>query len=168
MALERRRVQELPKDAIILTEDQALKYQTRILNEWKTTSDVFGYKYGSIFLGTATMLVGAYTNNFFRRKFKVMKYGQVSSYLPISIVPAMMSLIFHHQFVLRDLVLENRGVCPICMEVRASSLQAVTGSILPLVLAPLSTIAVSIMYVILRRFFAIACKMYCSFFPIFF
>ncbi|VEN54061.1 unnamed protein product [Callosobruchus maculatus] len=141
MALERRRIQDVPKDAIILTEDQALQYQTKILNNWNTPSDIFAYKYGSVFLGTATMLAGAYTNNFFRRKFKVTKYGQVSSYLPISVVPAMMSLIFHHQFVLKYLVLENEDTCPVCMEVRASSLQAVTGTILPLILAPLSTIS---------------------------
>ncbi|CAH1993972.1 unnamed protein product [Acanthoscelides obtectus] len=146
MALERRRMREIPSDAIILTEEQALQYQTKILNNWKATSDIFWYKYGSVFLGTATMLSGAYANNYLRRKFKVMKFGRISSYLPISVVPAMMSVLFHHQFVLKNLVLSNDDTCPICMEVRASCVQAASGIILPVILAPLSTIASGISF----------------------
>lgn len=40
MALEKKKYSEIPTDAIILSEEEALKYHTKLLNNWKTPSDV--------------------------------------------------------------------------------------------------------------------------------
>lgn len=39
MALQKKRTSEIPQDAVILTEQKALIYQSRILNNWPDSSD---------------------------------------------------------------------------------------------------------------------------------
>lgn len=41
MALQRSRHHDLPKDAVVLTETEALAYQTNILNKWDNRKDVY-------------------------------------------------------------------------------------------------------------------------------
>jgi len=40
MALSRAKPDELPKDAVVITEDQALKYQWKIIAAWDKVGDV--------------------------------------------------------------------------------------------------------------------------------
>jgi len=40
MALSRAKPEELPKDAVVITEDQALKYQWKIIAAWDKVGDV--------------------------------------------------------------------------------------------------------------------------------
>lgn len=46
--------------------------------------------------------------------------------------------------MLRNLVLVNKETCPVCLEVRASSLQGSLGCIIPAILAPFANLSVSI------------------------
>ncbi|KAG5875844.1 hypothetical protein JTB14_012964 [Gonioctena quinquepunctata] len=140
MALEKKHMRDIPSDAVILTEEQALMYQSKILNNWNVTSDIFGYKYGSVLLGSATMLAGMYINGFFRMKFKLLHYGRVASYLPMAGIPGAMSFLFHQQIVLRELVLMKQEKCPVCIQMRSAALQGGIGCILPLVLAPITSL----------------------------
>ncbi|XP_056638925.1 uncharacterized protein LOC130446588 [Diorhabda sublineata] len=140
MALQKSRFSQVPQDAVILTEEQALLYYTKILNNWPKTSDVLGYKYGCGVLAAASIMSGIYMNSFFRGRFRLLNYGFMSSYLPISAVPATISMLSHQQFVLSPLILNIDG-CPICLETRASVLQALSGCIMPLVLAPITSLA---------------------------
>lgn len=40
MALEKKKVSEIPSDAVMLTEKQAMQYHYSVLNNWKSVSDV--------------------------------------------------------------------------------------------------------------------------------
>jgi hypothetical protein len=40
MALLRKKYGEIPPDAVVLTEEEAFKYQTKILNSWTEQNDV--------------------------------------------------------------------------------------------------------------------------------
>lgn len=40
MALSKAQVKNIPPDAIVLTEKQALKYQMKLINSWKNPWDV--------------------------------------------------------------------------------------------------------------------------------
>ncbi|XP_072396145.1 uncharacterized protein [Diabrotica undecimpunctata] len=101
MALQKEKYSKIPEDAVILTEDQALIYQTRLMTNWPNTKDVFGFKYGSIAIATASMVTGIYFNQHFRGMFRLLNYGQMSSYLPITAVPTAISLFAHQQLVHR-------------------------------------------------------------------
>lgn len=59
--------------------------------------DRFAYKYGSGFLASLAAVSGIYINNYYRRKFMLHSYGRVSSFLPIAVLPACLSLLSHIQ-----------------------------------------------------------------------
>ena len=40
MALSRNKSEEIPKDAVVLTEDQALTYQWKIISGWENKGEV--------------------------------------------------------------------------------------------------------------------------------
>ncbi|CAG9839615.1 unnamed protein product [Diabrotica balteata] len=140
MALQKEKYSKIPEDAVILTEDQALIYQTKLMANWPNTKDVFGFKYGSMAIATASMVTGIYFNQHFRGMFRLLNYGQMSSYLPITAIPTAISLFSHQQFVLGPLLLDRKG-CPICLQTRASAIQALCGCLLPLVLSPITSLA---------------------------
>lgn len=57
----------------------------------------FALRYGPYFLGGAAFLTGAYLNNYFRMKFFLERYGRWSSYLPVSLVPCVGTVVFHSE-----------------------------------------------------------------------
>ncbi|XP_045477183.1 uncharacterized protein LOC123682559 [Harmonia axyridis] len=145
MALQKSKYSDLPEDAIQLSEIEAIKYQSKILKNWKNKSDVFAFKYASLALSTAGATTGMYFINYYRNKLKLYNYGRFSSVLPIIVIPGLIPYFLHLEWILPDLTL---GVtkCPVCIETRASCLQAGTGFVLPAILAPLSSFAFSHTY----------------------
>ena len=41
MSLATRKPEQIPKDAVVVTQEEALLYFTDIVNRWKITSDVY-------------------------------------------------------------------------------------------------------------------------------
>lgn len=144
MALLKGKKFELPPDAVILTEEEAFQYQTKILADWSRTSDIFAYKYGGRFLGLMSGLTGAIINSHYRFKFKLLSYGRGSSYLPVIVIPSMISFLFHTEMVLPDVVLQKN--CVVCTEMRASALQAITSTVIPTTLSSLSAFSLAMRY----------------------
>ncbi|KAJ3640652.1 hypothetical protein Zmor_027200 [Zophobas morio] len=146
MALQRKKISDIPSDAIVLTEDQALKYQANILNKWKHISDIWGYKFAPYVLGGTSFFTGFFINSYYRSKFKLLHYGRISTFLPVCFLPAAFSVMTHMEFVLKDVVLQKRDTCPVCLEMRASALQAFIGCGFPLLLAPLANLSMAHKY----------------------
>ncbi|CAH0558839.1 unnamed protein product [Brassicogethes aeneus] len=145
MALLKGKQSEIPTDAIILTEQQALEYELKILKNWKHKSDTFWFRYGSAILVSSTVLSGMYINNYYRYKFKLLYYGRASSYLPICVIPGALSFLLHTELVLKDLVLQKQ-VCPVCLELRSSALQSLTGFVFPFLAAPVTNLMLANKY----------------------
>jgi hypothetical protein len=146
MALLRKKYGEIPPDAVVLTEEEAFKYQTKILNSWTDQSDVLGYKFGRYFLATASALSGLYINNHYRNKFKLFHYGRLSTYLPLCFLPSAFSMVLHMELVLKDVVLQKRNSCLVCLEMRGSAMQAMVGCAFPLLLAPVACLSLAHRY----------------------
>ncbi|RZC39401.1 DUF1370 domain containing protein [Asbolus verrucosus] len=146
MALLRKKYSEIPSDAVVLSEDEALKYQTQILNKWKHSSDVLAYRYGGGVLGVSSFIAGFFINNYYRNKFKLLHYGRASSYLPMCVIPAAFSAVTHMEFVLKNVVLQKRDTCPVCLEMRASAIQAGLGCVFPIIMGPLNTLLLAQRY----------------------
>ncbi|KAJ8919120.1 hypothetical protein NQ315_012105 [Exocentrus adspersus] len=146
MALERKRLNEIPSDAVMLSEEDALNYHYKILNNWKNDSDVFAYRYGAIFLGITSSITGVYLNSHFRKKLKLFHYGKIASYLPLCTIPAFAAYLLHQQRIVRNLVLLNERQCPVCLEIRASAFQNFAGLGLPLVLTPIISLGLAHKY----------------------
>lgn len=106
--------EKLPADAVLLTEEQAIKYQTKLIDGWKENGEVYEIKYffisifsylilifrwalrlGSGILGSVSVITSIYINNHFRYKLKLGSYGRFSTYMPIVVIPAIMTTLFN-------------------------------------------------------------------------
>ncbi|CAG9765164.1 unnamed protein product [Ceutorhynchus assimilis] len=147
MALLKSKTTEIPQDAVVLSEKEAVKYQLDIIKNWPKTSQVFCLKYGPHILAGASLLTGAYYNNYFRRKFMLGHYGRMATYLPICFVPLTLSAILHTELVVKDVLLMKSYTCPVCLQSRAAALQAIIGGIYPLIMAPIGCSVLAVRYV---------------------
>ncbi|XP_030768107.1 uncharacterized protein LOC115891703 [Sitophilus oryzae] len=145
MSFGRASSKDLPKDAKVLTEEQALGFQIEIIKKWPSRLEVAALRYGPFLLGAASVYTGVFLNSHFRKKLMLFHYGKLSTYLPIVVLPAASSLLYHYEFVLKDIVL-MKTPCPTCIELRSAAFQALFGVIFPLILAPLGCAAVSQRY----------------------
>ncbi|KAF5302489.1 hypothetical protein FQR65_LT08579 [Abscondita terminalis] len=142
MALLKDKISNIPPEAIILTREDALKHQSDVLKKWKHLGDVWPIRFGGTILASLGALSGIYVNNHYRTRFKLLNYGRMSSYLPTCVIPAVMCLAFHTELVLPGVVLQDE--CPSCTELRAASIQATVGVVLPTVLASMSSFSLAV------------------------
>ncbi|KOB75713.1 Uncharacterized protein OBRU01_07022 [Operophtera brumata] len=85
----------VPDDAVSMTEMEATKYVWDLVGEWNSLSDTWALRYGSIFLGGLNALSGVIINRHYRNKLKLGTYGYISSVVPITVMPAMLTALFH-------------------------------------------------------------------------
>ncbi|XP_063243632.1 uncharacterized protein LOC134542945 [Bacillus rossius redtenbacheri] len=135
----------VPEGAVLLEEPEALKYQWKMVFEWKPTSDVWPFTYGLGALGGCTALSSIYINNYYRRRLKLQAFGRIASYFPTVMVPSMMTSFLHQMNVSNDILL-HKGGCPVCLEVRGAVIQVLMGSVYPLILAPASSFLLASRY----------------------
>ncbi|XP_020712599.1 uncharacterized protein LOC101459145 isoform X2 [Ceratitis capitata] len=136
MALSHATKDDIPKDAVIINEEEALAYQWNVISNWENRWDVWSLRYGPGILGAMSAATGIYVNNHYRRKVKLGSYGKASTYLPIVVIPAMFSVLTHKFFVQRFVILDQHAECPLCLQLRASVFQGGAGVIYPTILAP--------------------------------
>ncbi|XP_018319197.1 uncharacterized protein LOC108732745 [Agrilus planipennis] len=144
MALIKTKFSEVPLDAIILTENDAFKYETEILQNWEKGNDVWAYRYGKFVLAAISGFVGGYLNSHYRLKVRLFSYGRIASYLSTITIPSVTCLFFHDQFVLRGVVLQNE--CPVCLQLRAAAFQTFAGVVAPSLLAPFASFSLALRY----------------------
>ncbi|XP_062540021.1 uncharacterized protein LOC134207947 [Armigeres subalbatus] len=137
MALLHKKISELPEDAVLLDERQALLYFMKLVEKWPDKWDVWAMKYTPGILGVTTVVSSIYINNHYRTKLKLGTYGRLSSYIPAVVLPAIMTTFFHRVYVVPDIVL-GKHQCPVCVQTRAGLLQAGFSTIYPMLLAPMS------------------------------
>ena len=98
----------------------------------------FGLRVGPGILGSLSVVSGLLINNHFRTKLKLGSYGRFSTYLPIVVIPAIMTTVFHKVLVQSDIILRKYD-CPVCLQTRAAVIQCGFGVVYPLILGPLAS-----------------------------
>ncbi|XP_017859026.1 PREDICTED: transmembrane protein 126A isoform X2 [Drosophila arizonae] len=136
MALSRARPNELPTDAVIISEDHALRYQWKIITSWDKIGEVWSLRYAPGILSAMAAATGAYVNNHYRRRLRLGAHGRLSSYLPIVVVPAIFTMLTHKFFIQSPLLLRPLTECPVCTQVRSAAIQTALGVVYPTILAP--------------------------------
>ncbi|XP_022208129.1 uncharacterized protein LOC111064683 [Drosophila obscura] len=136
MALSRAKHELLPEDAVVISEDQALKYQWKIITAWDKIGEVWSLRYTPGILSAVAAATGAYINNHYRTKLRLGSHGRLSSYMPIVVVPAIFTMLTHKFFIQRPILLDPLGECPICRQVRSAAFQTSLGIVYPTILAP--------------------------------
>ncbi|XP_021923068.1 uncharacterized protein LOC110831410 isoform X2 [Zootermopsis nevadensis] len=145
MALQKGVYSDMPQGAIHLSEKEAREYQFRVIYGWKPERDVWPFHYGYAILGSCSALSGVYINGHFRNRLRLHSYGRLSSYLPIVVLPTIMTALFHQEAVSSDIILQ-KTVCPLCIELRATALQVGFSVIYPSLLSPLAGFALASYY----------------------
>ncbi|XP_055382565.1 uncharacterized protein LOC129612812 [Condylostylus longicornis] len=139
MAFLKKKFEELPEDAVIISQEQAYNYQLKLIHNWDKLSEVWALRFGPGVLGAIGGLSGIYINKHFRTKLKLGNYGKFSTYLPIVILPALFSTINHKVSIQKSIILQSE-MCPVCIQMRAAGFQVGLGTIYPAVIAPFATL----------------------------
>ncbi|XP_037949994.1 uncharacterized protein LOC119681010 [Teleopsis dalmanni] len=135
MALSHAKREEIPEDAVIISQEEALTYQWKIISEWEKPTEVIALRNGPAVLSVLSGVTGFFVNNHYRKYLRLGVYGRSSTYLPIVVIPALFTYMTHKYFVQRDLILTPIA-CPLCLQTRASAFQSGIGCVYPTVLAP--------------------------------
>ncbi|CAH4037644.1 uncharacterized protein LOC123720097 [Pieris brassicae] len=130
------RSSEIPKDAVVLNENEASSYIWEIVYDWKNLSDVWALRHGSTILGVINAVSGVVINRHYRAKLKLGTYGHLATLIPVSVMPAMLTMLFHRHLISTNLLLMKNEHCPICYEVRSAAIQLAMGITYPMLLAP--------------------------------
>ncbi|KAJ0175410.1 hypothetical protein K1T71_008569 [Dendrolimus kikuchii] len=125
----------VPKDAVVLSEAEAIKYIWDIIIEWDSLADTWALRYASGVLGGINAVSGVLINRHYRHKFRLGSFGYLASVIPLSLMPGMLTTLFHRHFVTTDMLLMKQEACPICLEVRSAAIQGVMGVVYPTILA---------------------------------
>ena len=152
----------IPEHAVQLSREEVLIYHGKVVDGWRPKSETWGtvaivsawkliqlncrwfLKNGSIVLGIASSASSIFLNIHYRRKLRLGKFGQFSSYLPVVMMPSFISTAFHSMFVQDEILLG--GHCIVCTQTKAAAFQVGLGILYPMVLAPLSSLVVSFLF----------------------
>nr|XP_026488525.1 uncharacterized protein LOC113395143 [Vanessa tameamea] len=141
---------QIPKDAVVLDEVEAISYVWDVVSKWDSWSDIWALRYGPMVLGAINSVSGVIINNHYRWKLKLGNYGYFSSTLPLTVMPGILTLIFHKHLISTDLLLMKNDTCPVCYEVKSSAIQISMGLLYPMVLAPTSALMLANRYATYR------------------
>nr|XP_053612524.1 uncharacterized protein LOC128676441 isoform X2 [Plodia interpunctella] len=95
------RSKEIPEDAVVLDEVDAVSYAWEVVSNWESISDTWALKYGPPILGGINAIAGIIINNHYRTKLKLGTYGFYSSVIPITLMPGILTTLFHRHFANR-------------------------------------------------------------------
>ncbi|KPI96877.1 PREDICTED: uncharacterized protein LOC106124278 [Papilio xuthus] len=137
---------DIPEDAVVLSEIEATTYIWDIVSNWNTFSDTWALRYSPAILGGINSICGLLINNHFRHKLKLGTYGYFASVIPVTVLPGILTALFHRHIVSTDMLLMKLDTCPICYEVRSGLVQVVLGTAYPLVLGPTCTLMLANRY----------------------
>ncbi|XP_050423626.1 uncharacterized protein LOC126835229 [Adelges cooleyi] len=135
MYIEKGNVNEIPPDAIRLTNDEVVKYMKDLVHKWPKLSDVWALKYGNPILSSAAVISNTLILNFYRKKLKLRNYGRFTLFIPIVFLSSIVDQVFQNSLVTRSIILQDE--CPTCTTSRSVTIQLGTGIIYPV----LATIA---------------------------
>ncbi|XP_059051427.1 uncharacterized protein LOC131846196 [Achroia grisella] len=131
---------DVPKDAVVLNEEEAISYVWDLISNWDSISDVWALRYGPTFLGGLNAFSGILINSHYRNKLKLGTYGFYSSVIPITLMPGLMTILFHRHIILSDMLLMKKDTCPVCYEVKSAAIQLGFGVAYPMILGPTSAL----------------------------
>ncbi|XP_041988370.1 uncharacterized protein LOC121739847 [Aricia agestis] len=136
---------ELPKDAVVITEEEAKNYVWEVIRNWESPSDIWALRHGATILGAINSVAGVLINRHYRWRFRLGSYGYMSSTIPIVVMPGILTTLLHRHLISSKIVV-NDQTCPVCFEVRSMAIQAGFGTFYPLVLGATSALMLANRY----------------------
>ncbi|XP_047019026.1 uncharacterized protein LOC124629591 [Helicoverpa zea] len=134
------KAKDIPEGGVALDELEATEYVWNLVFDWESSSDTWALKYAPMILGGVNALCGVLINRHYRNRLKLGSYGYFASVVPITVMPAVLTALFHRQLISTDLLLMKNQGCPLCYEVRSAAVQCSLGTLYPMLLAPTSAL----------------------------
>ncbi|XP_076454329.1 transmembrane protein 126-like [Babylonia areolata] len=143
--LRLRKGEEKPAGARMLTNDEVLEMQHRIILNWKPRSQMWPFSWGLGILGGSAAVSGIIINNICRQRLGLLSLGRLSTFTPTVALPVVLTSFFHH-FLITNRILVGDFPCTVCAAIRSGSLQSMAGGLYPMVLGPMMCVVIARKY----------------------
>ncbi|KAK8751398.1 hypothetical protein OTU49_014584, partial [Cherax quadricarinatus] len=80
---------------------ESLNESMTLIDTWKPTKDVFALKNYMFGLSSISSCTAAYINSHYRRAVKLRNYAFVPTFIPVVLLPSIVSTLLHHHFATR-------------------------------------------------------------------
>jgi len=130
---------DVPQDCKSISKRDVELAFVNCVSEWDDWTEVKFLRHGGDALGAVGGATGFYFNRYYRQKLKLGNYGFLSTYLPIIVLPAFMTVAYHKTFIVPEVYSWHPTKCLTCLQAKAAGFQAFLGTIQPAILAPLSS-----------------------------
>lgn len=137
MVVERRALktgEELPPNSRLLDADEMEQILVKEVEAYKPSRDMLPLKYASVPIMLSAAACASIIHGRFLRFFKFRGNLATFSYLPV-VVPSVAASTTIHTAITSD-ILHGETLCPVCVETRAISFQALFGGIYPTIISP--------------------------------
>jgi len=138
MSIQKGLSSSVPKNAVVLSESDALDYQLKIINDWSPSYEMWPLKFGSVYLAATSAATGFVISEQFRGLCLLPKYSRLMVGVPIATFSAIGVLLFQSKLITEDIVLAKTPCIP-CLQGRSAMLQGFLGSLYPTVLLSFGT-----------------------------
>lgn len=128
--------EEKPAGARLLTEDEVLAIQQKIIMNWQPRSEMWPFSWGVGLLGGTAALSGTLINSICRQRLGLMSLSRLATFAPTVALPVILSTFFHHVLITNRILVGNFP-CTVCAALRSGSFQSAAGGLYPMVLGPL-------------------------------
>lgn len=120
--------------------NKQLKKFSDLTNHWEPRSDIWYCKYGNLIAGGFAGLSAVLIGYRFRKFFKLGQQQQAffNVYMPLLTVPLMMNSLAHLVWTTLP-ILSKEQKCPICINIKSSSLQTFFSTIYPVIFGGVSS-----------------------------
>ncbi|XP_022654969.1 uncharacterized protein LOC111271336 [Varroa jacobsoni] len=137
--MERPRVlrpgEKLPPNCRLLLGDELDTFLNKAIAEYKPSKDMIPLKYAAIPMGLTAGVCAFAVTTTFRRFFKLGSFAQKTCYAAV-IFPASTTSVIMHSNTTKDII-HRETKCPVCVQTRAMSFQALFGALYPAIVAPI-------------------------------
>jgi len=133
MSVQKGHISNVPKNAVVLSESDALDYQLKMVNQWSPSYEMWPLKFGSMYLAATCAATGFIISEQFRGLCLLPKYSRWMVGVPITTFSALGVLLFQSKIITEDVML-NKTSCIPCLQGRSAMLQGFFGSVYPTII----------------------------------
>lgn len=138
MLIQKGIASEIPSDAVVITEEEALKRQWQIVRDWRKRSEVWPLRYGGTIVSGLSAISALILTNHYRARLRLRSYGMIPMYLPTVFLPSFASAVYHKTDITSAVLLQSEE-CPLCIQGRSIVAQFFFSIALPMCLAPIGS-----------------------------
>ncbi|XP_014616906.1 PREDICTED: uncharacterized protein LOC106794037 [Polistes canadensis] len=133
---------EIPSNAIVLTQREAIQYRWKQIHNWVPKREVWPFSYGPALLGGVASISSLYINIRIRNIMKLRSFGLASSTISMALCPGVFTILAQMEFVTEKVFLPVQ-TCPLCIQINSLIAQNFCSLVYPLILSPVVNLMIA-------------------------